>query len=267
MYDFAYRRPQSLADAAAAIAADDEATVIAGGQTLLPVLRARLAMPSTLVDLGRLDELKGIRAEGDQIIIGAGEQHAEVAANSLVREALPGVAALAGGIGDPQVRHRGTIGGSIANNDPSACYPSSALALDAAIVTTRRILPAADFFTGMYATALQRGELVKAVSYPQSPRCVYVKFPNPASRFALIGVFAAVVGGRTRLAITGGGAGVFRWTAAETYVDGGGPAPGVATLDMDLDLLTSDLHGSAEYRRQIARTVAARALAMLAALG
>ena len=263
MYDLAYQRPASLAEAVAALEAGDDATALAGGQTLLPVLRARLAMPSRLVDLGRLAEIKAIEAHGDRIVIGAGERHADVAASPLVRDALPGVATLAGGIGDPQVRHRGTIGGSIANNDPAACYPSAALALDAVISTTRRQIPAAAFFTGLYATALERGELVTSVSFPRCPRSLYIKFPNPASRFALIGVFAAALNGQSRIAITGAGSGVFRWSAAEAHVDGGGPAAGLMNLALDPGQFTGDLHGSADYRMQIARVVATRALAAL----
>ena len=263
MYDLTYVRPASLADAVAQIEADPDATVVSGGQTLMPVLRARLAMPSRLVDLGRLAELKGIAERDGRIVIGAGETHADVAASLLVNEALPGVAALAGGIGDPMVRHRGTIGGSIANNDPAACYPASALALDAQIVTTRREIPAPAFFTGLYATALERGELVTAVSYPRSRRSLYIKFANAASRFALIGVFAAIVDDQPRIAITGAGTGVFRWAEAEAHAGRGGAPEGVMDLDLDAGRFTGDLHGSAAYRQQIARVVTARALAAL----
>jgi aerobic carbon-monoxide dehydrogenase medium subunit len=259
MYAFDYQRPTSLA-AALAVLADDSARVVSGGQTLLPVLRARLASPATLVDVARLAELKGIRQEGSTLVIGAAETHADVAASAVVRQTLPALAALAGQIGDVQVRHRGTLGGSVANNDPAACYPSALMALEATVHTNRRKLAAADFFTGMFSTALETGELVTAVSFPACSTAAYVKFHNPASRFALIGVFAAKVGGKTRLAVTGGGSGVFRWTAAEQHLDGGGAVAGLATVALDVGLFTGDLHGSAEYRAHLTRVVSARAL-------
>lgn len=264
MYAFDYRRPATLA-AALDLLADDSARVISGGQTLLPVLRARLAAPATLVDVARLEELKGIRVEAGRLVIGAAETHADVAASAVVRQAVPALAALAGQIGDVQVRHRGTIGGSVANNDPAACYPSALLALDATVHTSRRQLAAAEFFTGMFATALETGELVTAVSFPACSAAAYVKFHNPASRFALIGVFAAKQAGTTRLAVTGGGTGVFRWTAAEQHLDGGGAVAGLATVALDAGLFTGDLHGSAEYRAHVTRVVSARALARIAA--
>ena len=265
MHSFAYSRPDTLADALAALAADPDATALSGGQTLLPVLRARLAAPTRLIDIGRLPELRGIRIAGDRLEIAAGETHAAVAASALVQDALPALASLASGIGDPQVRNRGTIGGSIANNDPSACYPSAALALDAVIQTSRRSVAADAFFTGMFTTALEPGEIVTAISLPRCDKAVYLKFANPASRFALIGVFSAKLQGQTRIAITGGGAGVFRWSAAERHMDAGGALAGLATVALDADHFNGDIHASVAYRIQLARIVTQRALAMLAA--
>jgi aerobic carbon-monoxide dehydrogenase medium subunit len=263
MYDFGYARPQSLDAALTALGADDAALPLSGGQTLLPVLRARLSAPSTLVDLARLAELKGIRDEGGRLVIGAAETHAAVAASPVVQAALPALARLAGGIGDVQVRYRGTIGGSVANNDPAACYPSALLALDAEVVTNRRSLAAAEFFTGMFSTALEPGELVTAIAFPHCAAAHYEKFKNPASRFALIGVFAARLGGAIRIAITGGGTGVFRWHAAEAHLQGGGAVPALDSVPLELDLFTGDVHGSAEYRRHLACVVTRRALAAI----
>lgn len=263
MYEFSYLRPGSLEAARAALAGDDSAQPLSGGQTLMPVLRARLAGPSQLVDLSRLGELKGIRSEGGRLVIGAGETHAEVAGSSAVQAALPALARLAAGIGDVQVRHRGTIGGSVANNDPAACYPSALLALDAEVTTSDRTIAAADFFTGMFATALEPGELVTLVSFPHCAEAHYIKFKNPASRFALIGVFAARLGGAMRIAITGAGTGVFRWSEAEAHLSGGGSADGLMDVALPADRFTGDLHGSAEYRQNLARVVTRRALQQL----
>ncbi|MFN2100005.1 FAD binding domain-containing protein [Altererythrobacter sp. MF3-039] len=259
MYEFTYRRPPSLEEAKRLIAEED-GQALSGGQTLMPVLRARLAMPSTLVDLTRLEELKGVSLEGDRVVILGATTHAEVASNPLVREHCPALAALAGGIGDPQVRHRGTIGGSVANNDPAACYPSACLALDAEIRTDRRNIDARDFFTSMFETALEPGELVTAVSFPKCRNAHYEKFPNPASRFALIAVFAARLGGQTRLAVTGGGTGVFRWHKGEQAADTGGD---LASGVLDEAHFTGDLHASVEYRMHLTRVMAQRALATI----
>ncbi|MDR7101673.1 xanthine dehydrogenase family protein subunit M [Croceicoccus sp. BE223] len=260
MYDFTYRRPADLAEARAILAGDEGAQPLSGGQTLIPVLRARLAMPAVLVDLTALDELKGIAAEGGRILIPAATTHAEVAASGTVREHCRALAALAGGIGDPQVRHRGTIGGSVANNDPAACYPSACLALDAEIRTDRRRIAAPDFFSGMFQTVLEPGEIVTAVSFPACRGAHYEKFPNPASRFALIAVFAARLAGETRLAVTGGGTGVFRWHEGERAADGNGDLSEAA---LDEGRFTGDLHASVEYRMHLTRVMAQRALAKI----
>jgi carbon-monoxide dehydrogenase medium subunit len=259
MLAFDYERPADLPAALALLRGDPEARPLAGGQTLLPVLRARLAAPSRLVDLGRLAGLSGIALADGRLRIGAGETHAAVATDPLVVAQLPALAALAGGIGDPQVRNRGTIGGSLANNDPAACYPAAALALGATIETSRRAVAAADFFTGLFATALEPGEIVTAVSFPTPARASYLKHPNPASRFALIGVFHARFADGHRLAITGGGTGVFRWTEGEAHLDSGGGSAALTRVPLALDRFTGDLHGSAGYRLHVARVVAARA--------
>ncbi len=261
MYDLAYVRPGGLAEATALLEADENATALAGGQTLLPVLRARLASPSRLVDVARLAELKGMALDGDRVVIGAAETHAAVSQSPVVAGAIPALGRLAGGIGDPQVRNRGTLGGAIANNDPAACYPSAALALDAVIRTTRREIAAADFFTDLFSTALEPGELVTAVMFPRCAQAAYVKFPNPASRFALIGVFAARTAAGMRIAVTGAGAGVFRWREAELRIDAGGGVADLDDLALPEDAFTSDLHGSADYRMHLARVMTGRAIA------
>ncbi|WP_219894837.1 FAD binding domain-containing protein [Aquisediminimonas profunda] len=260
MYDFTYSCPTSLSDALLLLKHDETAQPLSGGQTLMPVLRARLAAPSQLVDLARLPELKGIKVEGGRLVIGGAETHAAVAASHLVQTAIPALASLAGGIGDVQVRHRGTIGGSVANNDPAACYPSAVLGLDADVVTSKRCLSANDFLTGMFSTALEPGEIVTGLSFPVPSSSHYEKFKNPASRFALIGVFAARTAQGTRIAITGSGSGVFRWFEAEAHVDSGG-SDNVSGIALDDSHYTSDLHGSAEYRMHLTRIVTARALA------
>ena len=257
MYAFTYSRPASLAEAVSLLAQDDGAQPLSGGQTLMPVLRARLAMPGTLVDLTRLAQLQGVSLEGERIVIGGGTTHAAVASDPIVREHCPALAALAGRIGDPQVRHRGTIGGSVANNDPAACYPSACLALDAEIRTDRRTIAAADFFTAMFETALEPGEMVTGISFPSCQQAHYEKFANPASRFALIAVFAAVLNGEVRLAVTGGGTGVFRWREGEAAAKNDGD---LSAAPLDPKYFTSDLHASDEYRMHLTRLMARRAL-------
>ncbi len=262
MLDFRYSRPTSLGEAVALMGSEPDAQPLAGGQTLLPVLRARLAAPGRLVDLGRVPELKGISRSGDTLTIGAAETHAAVAGSAVVKAAIPALAALAGGIGDPQVRNRGTIGGSTANNDPAACYPSALLALGAQIVTDRRRIDAPDFFTGLFSTALEPGELLLKLELPACTQARYVKLENAASRFALIGLFHARTLQGHRLAVTGSGTGVFRWTEAEAWLDGGGAVEGLMDIPLDPERFTGDLHGSAAYRRHLVRVAAKRALAL-----
>ncbi len=263
MYDFEFLRPDTLDEAIAALDRDD-AMPVAGGQTLLPTLRQRLNAPSRLVSLTAIPGLRGIRREGDMLVIGATTSHVEVA-----REAgahFPALAALAGSIGDPAVRNLGTIGGSIANNDPSACYPAAVLASAAAVVTTRREIAAADFFQGLFGTALQPGELVTALRFSIPERAAYAKFAQPASRFALVGVFVAQSGTAARVAVTGASeGGVFRWEAAETALSGDFRPEALAGLTPPATGMIDDLHGSADYRAHLVGVMTRRAVARAAA--
>lgn len=260
MYAFTFERPASLADASRA-AANGGAKVLAGGQTLLASMKLRLANPETLVDLGAIAELTGIRREGNALVIGAMTRHADVAASPEVRQAIPALAELAGGIGDRQVRAMGTIGGSLANNDPAACYPAGALALNATIQTTQRKIAADDFFQGLFATALQDGELITGVSFPLVKRAAYIKFKQPASRFALIGVCVAQTDGGVRVAVTGGGNGVFRHAGLEQALARSFTPQAAAAVKVDAGELSSDLHGSAAYRANLVSVLAQRAVA------
>ena len=213
MYAFTFERPTALPDAARLAGAGGKP--LAGGQTLLASMKLRLANPEQLVDLGAVRELAGIRREGDSLVIGAMTRHAEVAASDEVRRAIPALADLAGHIGDRQVRALGTLGGSVANNDPAACYPSAVLGLGATVRTTRRKIAADDFFTGLFSTALEEGELITAISFPIPSKAAYIKFKQPASRFALVGVCVAQTDSGVRVAVTGGGNGVFRHAGLE----------------------------------------------------
>ena len=260
MYAFTFERPSSLADAGKAAAAGGT-KVLAGGQTLLASMKLRLAQPEKLVDLGGIAELAGIRREGNAVVIGAMTRHADVAASKDVQSAIPALAELAGGIGDRQVRAMGTIGGSLANNDPSACYPAGALALNATITTTKRKIAADDFFQGMFATALEEGELITSVSFPVAKRAAYIKFKQPASRFALIGVCVAQTDSGVRVAVTGGGNGVFRHAGLEAALSKSFTPEAAAKVDIDGSNLSSDLHASAAYRANLIGVMAQRAVA------
>lgn len=260
MYAFTFERPASLADATR-LAGNGNAKVLAGGQTLLASMKLRLANPEQLVDLGAVRELTGIRREGNALVIGAMTRHADVAASPEVRSALPALADLAGGIGDRQVRAMGTIGGSLANNDPAACYPAGALALGATIVTTQREIAADDFFQGMFTTALKDGELITSVRIPLAKRAAYMKFKQPASRFALIGVFVAQADSGVRVAVTGGGNGVFRHAGLEQALTRSFTPEAAAAVKVEAGNLSSDLHGSAAYRANLVGVMAQRAVA------
>lgn len=260
MYAFTFERPASLADASR-LAAADGAQVLAGGQTLLASMKLRLASPGQLVDLGGIGELAGVRREGGTLVIGAMTRHADVAASADVQSALPALAELAGGIGDRQVRAMGTLGGSVANNDPSACYPAALLALGATVQTTQREIAADDFFRGLFATALQDGELITAVRFPLARRAAYIKFKQPASRFALIGVFVAQTDSGVRVAVTGGGNGVFRHAGLEAALARDFTPEAAATVKVDAGDLSSDLHGSAAYRANLIGVLTQRAVA------
>jgi aerobic carbon-monoxide dehydrogenase medium subunit len=261
MYDFAYQKPKSLADAVKALGADGEAKALAGGMTYIPVLKQRLAKPSTIVDLSGLD-LTGITVANGVVTIGAMTKHAAVASSAEVKAAIPALAVLAGMIGDDAVRHRGTIGGSIANNDPAADYPAAALALGATIKTDRRSIKAEDFFTGMFSTALEQDELITAVEFPAPTKAAYEKFRNPASRYAIVGVFVALTSAGPRVAVTGAGqGGVFRHAEMEKALAGDFSAAAIKGVKTSPDDLNGDIHASSEYRAHLVGVIAGRALA------
>ena len=259
MYDFTYQRAASADDAAAKIGAADDGAYIAGGQTLLPTMKLRLANPSDLIDLAGAG-LSGITAGGGGVSIGAMTCQADVANSAEVQSALPGLAALAGGIGDPQVRNRGTIGGSIANNDPAADYPAAIVGLGATVTTNTREIAGDDFFTGLFETALAEGELVTSVSFPAATKSGYVKFANPASRFALVGVFVAQTSGGIRVAVTGAGASVFRVAAMEAALSDNWSAAALDGITVSADGLNTDIHAAADYRAHLVTVMAKRAV-------
>ena len=259
MYAFNFEQPATLADATRLAGAGGKP--LAGGQTLLASMKLRLAAPEQVVDLGRIPELAGICRDGNNLVIGAMTRHAEVAASDEVRQALPALADLAGGIGDRQVRALGTLGGSVANNDPAACYPSAVLGLGATVITTKRRIAADDFFMGMFTTALEEGELITAISFPIPQRAAYVKFKQPASRFALIGVFVAQTAAGVRVAVTGGGNGVFRHAGLEQALAKSLTPEAAAGVKIDASELSSDLHASAAYRANLVGVVTQRAVA------
>ena len=261
MYDFAYQKPGSLADAVKVLGGDADAKALAGGMTYIPVLKQRLAKPSVVVDLAKLG-LSGITVAGGTVTIGAMTRHCDVATSAEVAKAIPALAALAGLIGDEAVRHRGTIGGSLANNDPAADYPAAALALGATIKTSKRSIKADDFFTGMFATALEQDEIITAVEFPVPTKAAYEKFRNPASRYAIVGVFVAQGPAGTRVAVTGAGqGGVFRHTAMEQALASNFSPAAIAGVTTSPDDLNGDIHASAEYRAHLVGVIARRALA------
>jgi carbon-monoxide dehydrogenase medium subunit len=260
MYAFEYHRPTTVAEAASLLKGASDGRFLAGGHTLLPTLKQRLAQPSDLVDLGAIAELKGIRQEGDNLVIGAMTTHAEVASSGTVKSMIPALASLADHIGDAQVRNRGTIGGSIANNDPAADYPAAIVGLNATVHTNQRTIAADDFFTGMFETALEDGEIITAIRFPKPSKAGYAKFPNPASRYAIVGVMVAQTGGQTRVAVTGAAPSVFRLTDAETALAGNFSASALDNLSVSADDLNSDIHASAEYRAHLVKVMAKRAV-------
>lgn len=262
MYETNYHRPRDLAEAESLFAAAAEGRYLAGGMTLLPTMKQRLAAPTDLVDLGRLPELKGITIADGTVTIGAGVAHADVAAAPGIRAALPALAALAGQIGDPHVRHRGTIGGSLANDDPAADYPAVVLALGATIETTRRAIAAEDFFQGLFTTALEEGEIIVAVRFPVPALAAYAKFPNPASRYAMAGVFVAqFADGEARVGVTGAGQdGVYRDHAFEAALEARFDPAALDHVAVDPANMLADLHGSAAYRANLVKVMAKRAV-------
>jgi len=260
MYDFTYQKPASLADAAKAIAAAEDGKLMAGGMTLIPTLKQRLAKPSDVIDLGKIAELQGIKRDGNNIVIGAMTKHAAVADSDVVKGAIPALASLADHIGDAQVRNRGTIGGSICNNDPAADYPSAVVALGATVHTNERTIAGGDFFTGMFETALKPNEIVTAVSFPIPEKAAYMKFPNPASRYAVVGVFVAKTSAGIRVAVTGAGPSVFRVEAMEQALAKSFSADAIKDVKVAADDLNSDIHASSEYRAHLVGVMARRAV-------
>jgi carbon-monoxide dehydrogenase medium subunit len=261
MYDFAYEKPASINDAVKTLGADPEAKALAGGMTYIPVLKQRLAKPSTIVDLHGLG-LEGIRREGDKLVIGAMTTHAAVAESDIVKQAFPALVYLAGNIGDRQVRQRGTIGGSLANNDPSACYPAAVLATGGTIKTNKREIAAANYFQGMFTTALEPDEIITEVSIPIPQKAAYGKFPNPASRYPMAGVFVAKMADGVRVAVTGAGNnGVFRHQAMEEALGKSFTAESLDGITTPEDQMNSDIHASAPYRAHLVGVMAKRAVA------
>lgn len=259
MYAFTYHKAADVADAVKGLG-EDGAKLLAGGQTLLPTMKQRLASPSTLIDLGGLKGLRGIEDNGSALTIKAMTRHGEVADSDVVKMAIPGLAKLAALIGDPAVRHRGTIGGSVANNDPAADYPAACVALEATIVTDKRRIAADDYFQGLFTTALEESEVITAVEFPHAEQFGYAKFRNPASRYALVGVAIAKKGASVRVAVTGSGSdGVFRWTAAEEKLAANFSAGALEGMSADAGALVADIHASQDYRAHLIGVMARRA--------
>ena len=265
MYEFAYHRPGSVAEAAKLVGDHADCKLLAGGQTLLPTMKQRLAGPSDIIDLSRLDDLRGISVKDGVVTIKALTRHAAVATSAEVKAAIPALAELAGMIGDPAVRNKGTIGGSVANNDPAADYPSACLALGATITTNKRAIKADDFFQGMFETALEEGEIITSISFPVPEKANYQKFRNPASRYALVGVFVAKTGGHVRVAVTGAGAsGVFRVADFEAALEANFSPAALDGKSVSASGLNSDIHADAEYRAHLITVMAKRAVAAAA---
>ena len=261
MYEFTYHKPTSLDEVANLLSANEEAKIVAGGMTLIPTLKLRLAKPSDLVDLAAITSLRGITDAGDAIVSGAMTRHAEVERSPAVKQGIPALAALAHMIGDPAVRNRGTIGGSISNNDPAADYPAALVALGATVHTTKRQIAADNFFTGIFETALEPGEIVSSVRFPKPQAACYQKFKNPASRYAIVGVFVARTGGGVRVAVTGAGPCVFRVPEMEAALARSFVPEAIKDITIPQDGLNSDIHASAEYRAHLVGVMARRAVA------
>src|SRR6202790_3570245 len=262
MYAFTFHQPQTVRQAAGLLTKNEDAKLLAGGQTLIPTMKLRLAGPPQLIDLSKIEGLAGIELSGRSLTIGAMTRHNDVNTSPVVQQAIPVLAKLAGLIGDPAVRHMGTIGGSVANNDPTADYPAACLALGATIITNKRRIKADDFFTGMFSTALEPTEIITKVSFPLPKKAAYQKFRNQASRYALVGVFVAKRGSENRVAVTGAGAnGVFRVTAFEEALKKRFSPKSLEGLTVSADGLNSDIHGSAEYRAHLIGVLARRAVA------
>lgn len=261
MYDFNYEKATSVDEAASKLASADDGKFMAGGMTLIPTLKQRLAMPSDVVDLGGIADLVGITVDGSSVTIGAMTPHAVVNASAEVQKAIPALAKLAGLIGDPMVRNRGTIGGSISNNDPAADYPSAVVGLGATVHTNKREIAGDDFFTGMFDTALEEDEIVTKVVFPIPEKAAYMKFPNPASRYAVVGTFVSQGPQGTRVAVTGAGPCVFRQSDMEAALASNFAPEAVENIKQDDGDLNTDIHASAEYRAHLVTVMAKRAIA------
>ena len=258
--DFDYRRPARVAEAVAWLREDPEAKLLAGGQSLLAAMKLRLSEPSMLIDLQDLPELSGLRAQDGGLWIGAMCSHASVATSPLVRQLAPMLAQLAQGIGDQQIRQRGTLGGSIANADPAACWPAGVMALNGTVCTDRRKLPADEFFTGLFSTALEPDEVVLGVQFPCMQQAHYLKFEQPASRFAMTGVAVARLGSQVRVAVTGLGSGIYRWQAAEKALQRRLAPEVLHACVLDTGIAMGDIHASADYRAHLAAVLTWRAV-------
>jgi len=265
MHNFHYHRAADVADAAAKLAATDDPKLLAGGMTLLPTLKNRLAAPSDLIDLATIAGLKGISVEGKEVVVRAMTPHAVVATSAEVQKALPALAQLAGNIGDPAVRHRGTIGGSVANSDPAADYPAACVGLDATIVTNQRKIAADDFFQGLFETALGHGEIITEVRFQIPDRAHYMKFRHPASGYAVVGVMVAQYGSKVRVAVTGAGPCVFRLADMEAALEKSFAPASVANIKVSAEQLMGDIHCSAEYRAHLISVYARRAVEAMVA--
>jgi len=260
MYEFNYQKATSIADAAAKLGTGEDARLLAGGQTLIAAMRLRLAAPTDVIDLSGISGLRGIKAGNDGITIGAMTTHAEVASSQDVKEQIPALAALAESIGDPMVRNMGTIGGSVANNDPAADYPAGLVGLAATVKTNQREITADDFFTGMFMTALEPGEIIESIRFPKPARAAYMKFANPASRYAIVGVLVAQTGDAVRVAVTGAGASVFRVPEMEKALAAKFSPDAISGISVASDELNADIHASAGYRSHLVTVMAKRAV-------
>ena len=261
MYQFQYFRPKTLAEARQLYENNGDAKFLAGGQTLLPALKLRLAQPTALIDLGAIEGMSGIKISGSTVTIGAGTKHFDVANSAELKKAIPALTHLASHIGDPAVRHMGTMGGSLANNDPSADYPAAVLGLGATIKTTARTIEADNFFAGMFETALEEGEIITEIAFPIPEKAAYMKFSNPASRYAMAGVFVAKTKAGIRVAVTGAASWVFREAAMEAALTKSFTPDAVANIKVSSANLNSDIHGSAAYRAHLVTIMAKRAVA------
>ncbi len=262
MYNFTFHRPTTVRQAAGLLSRNPEAKLLAGGHSLLPVMKQRLAQPSALVDLSQVEGLSGVEIKGRSVVIGAMSRHADVAKSDVLRKVMPALASVPGSVGDPQVRNRGTIGGSIANNDPNADYPAALLGLGATVITNKRRIAADDFFTGMFSTALEEGEIITKVSFPIAKKAAYEKFKHPASGFALVGVFVSKRGSEIRVAVTGAGSnGVFRVPSFEEALKKRFSPKSLEGMTIPATGMNSDIHASAEYRAHLVGVMARRAVA------